>query len=157
MKVELWQIGKTAFPYLREGMDVYEKRIRRYLPFEVVTLPDIRHAAKLSVEELQRQEGERILGKIQPQDYLILLDERGKTGNSREFAEFLQKGLLGSHRRIVFQIGGAYGFSEEVYRRADRKIALSAMTFSHQLVRLIFLEQLYRAFSILHNEPYHHD
>ena len=157
MKVELWQIGKTAFSYLEEGMKIYESRIGRYLPFSIDTLPDIKNAQNLSPELLKTREGEAVLARLKPGDYLALLDERGKAFTSVEWAHFLEKELMMPHKRMIYLIGGAYGFSPEVYERADAKIALSKMTFSHQMIRLFFLEQLYRGMSILRNEPYHNE
>jgi 23S rRNA (pseudouridine1915-N3)-methyltransferase len=155
MKLEFWMIGKTAFSYLEEGMAIYEKRLKRYIPVETRILPDIKNAKNLSPIELKRKEGELILSKINSDDCLILLDERGKVYDSVGFARFLEQQLQSSRKRLVFQIGGAYGFSEAVYQRANYKIALSKMTFSHQMVRLFFLEQLYRGMTILRGEPYH--
>jgi 23S rRNA (pseudouridine1915-N3)-methyltransferase len=155
MKVTLWQIGKTAFPYLEEGMGIYESRLKRYLPFQVETLPDVKNAQKLSGAQLKTKEGELILARLKPDDHLVLLDERGKMYASREWAKVWEGELMKPHKRIIFLIGGAYGFSEKVYERANAKLSLSKMTFSHQMIRLFFLEQLYRAMTILRNEPYH--
>lgn len=155
MKLEFWMIGKTAFSYLEEGMAIYEKRMKRYVPVQTKILPDIKNAKKLSPLELKRKEGALILSKLNPDDSLILLDERGKVYDSIGFAKFMEQQLQSSRKRLIFQIGGAYGFSEEVYQRANFKIALSKMTFSHQMVRLFFLEQLYRGMTIIRGEPYH--
>lgn len=155
MKVEFWMIGKTAFPYLKEGMAIYEKRLKRYLPLKLSILPDIKNAKNLSPIELKRKEGALILSKLNPEDCLILLDERGKEFDSVGFSRFLEQRLQSSHKRLIFQIGGAYGFSEEVYQRANFKISLSKMTYSHQMVRLFFIEQLYRGMTIMRGEPYH--
>ena len=157
MKVEFWVIGKTSFKYLIEGTDIYEKRIKRYLPFEYKVLIDVKNAGKLKPEMLVAKEGQNVLGKLKPDDLLILLDERGKAYSSTEMATFVENTLHQSQKRLIFLVGGAYGFSDEVYKRANHKLALSKMTFSHQMIRLFFLEQLYRAMTILRNEPYHNE
>ena len=156
MKIEFWVIGKTSFAYLTEGMQLYEKRITRYLPFSSIVIPDVKNAKNLSQEELKKKEGQLILKKIEKNDLLILLDENGKTFTSIKFSKWLEQQLQHSARKMIFIVGGAYGFSEEVYARANGKISLSNMTFSHQMIRLFFLEQLYRALTIMKNEPYHH-
>jgi len=156
MKIEFWVIGKTSFAYLTEGMQLYEKRIKRYLPFNCIVIPDVKNAKNLSQEELKKKEGQLILKKLEKNDWLILLDENGKTFSSIKFSKWLEQQLQHSARRMIFIVGGAYGFSEEVYSRANGKISLSSMTFSHQMIRLFFLEQFYRALTIMKNEPYHH-
>jgi 23S rRNA (pseudouridine1915-N3)-methyltransferase len=155
MKIEFSTIGKTNETYLIEGCAIFEKRLKHYNPFEVVCIPDVKNGGKLAVELLKEKEGEAILARLQSDDYLVLLDEKGKLYTSEQFAQQLEKLLQSGGRKIVFQVGGAFGFSEEVYQRANMKIALSPMTYSHQMVRLFFLEQLYRAFSILRGEKYH--
>ncbi len=155
MKIELWTIGKTHKGYLKEGIKEYEKRLKRYLPFRMEVVPDVKNAGKWSAEQLKEKEGQLVLGKLKPDDVLILLDERGKEYTSESFAAEMEKLLSQSHRRVIFLIGGAYGFSENVYEKSHKKLALSKMTFSHQMIRLFFLEQLYRAMTILKNEPYH--
>ena len=155
MKVELWMIGKTAFSYLDEGIAIYEKRLKHYLPFSIELIPDVKTAKNLSSEELKKKEGELVLKKLKNDDFLILLDERGKEFTSLAFSGFMESHLASSRKRLIFQIGGAYGFSEEIYKRADKKVSLSKMTFSHQMIRLFFLEQLYRSMTILKGEPYH--
>jgi len=157
MKVELWQIGKTAFPYIEQGTGIYESRLARYLPFSIETVPDVKNARNLSPETLKAREGETVLSRLKTGDFLILLDERGQAYTSLEWARFLEKELMGPHKRLIFLIGGAYGFSPEVYQRANAQMALSKMTFSHQMIRLFFLEQLYRGMSIIRNEPYHNE
>jgi len=157
MKVECWMIGKTAFSYLNDGMSIYEQRLKRYLPFRVEILPDIKNAKNLSPAVLKKQEGALLLKKLKSDDLLILLDERGKEYGSVAFSQFVQKQLHSSKKRLIFQIGGAYGFSEDIYKRADLKISLSKMTFSHQMIRLFCLEQLYRAMTIMKGEPYHNE
>ena len=156
MKIEFWVVGKTQFQYLNEGMAIYEKRMKKYLPFQMIVLPDIKNAKNLSHQLIKEKEGKIILGKLEQGDLLILLDEKGKTFTSEKFAEWLNQKLQHSARKIIFLGGGAYGFSDEVYQRAHQKIALSSMTFSHQMVRLFFIEQFYRALTILKNEPYRH-
>jgi 23S rRNA (pseudouridine1915-N3)-methyltransferase len=154
MKIELWAIGKTSEKYLSEGIAIFEKRIKNYLPFNLVILPDVK-LRTTDGEALKREEGKMLLSKINPDDYLVLLDERGASFTSVSFAQYLEKRLSGSGRRLIFVIGGAFGFSPEVYARANDQISLSSMTFSHQMIRLFFLEQLYRGMTILKNEPYH--
>ncbi|WP_291856890.1 23S rRNA (pseudouridine(1915)-N(3))-methyltransferase RlmH [Marinilabilia sp.] len=157
MKVLLLMMGKTAEPWLQKGVKQYFDRLTHYLPFEAKVLPDIKNAGKMKPEALKQLEGEVILKNVENSDQLMLLDEGGKLFSSREFSEYMEKQMLGGARRLIFVIGGAWGFSDEVYGRANGKLSLSRMTFSHQMVRLIFAEQLYRAMTILRNEPYHHD
>jgi 23S rRNA (pseudouridine1915-N3)-methyltransferase len=149
-------IGKTTEGYLKEGIAIYEKRVKNYLPFEIKIIPEIKKTSGLSTEQQKIMEGKLLLGDFTPADYIVLLDERGKCMPSKDFALFLQKQMLQSIKSMIFVVGGPYGFSKEIYERANEKIALSEMTFSHQMVRLIFMEQLYRAMTILKNEPYHH-
>ena len=156
MKIKLISIGKTEEKYLREGVDVYCKKLVHYFPFQYEELPAIKQTKSLSMNEQKKQEGEIILKKVAPSDILVLLDETGMCYSSVEFSVFLQQQMVRGNKQLVFLIGGAYGFSQDVYKRKNYLISLSAMTFSHQMVRLIFLEQLYRAASILKNEPYHH-
>jgi 23S rRNA (pseudouridine1915-N3)-methyltransferase len=156
MKIELLTIGKTGSSWVREGMELYISRLSHYTDLLVTELPDIRNAGRIKQEQLKILEGELILKRIEATDLLILLDENGKAGNSEEFASLLQSFGNQSVRKLVFVIGGAWGFSEALYARAARKMSLSSMTFNHELVRVIFLEQLYRAFTILKGEPYHH-
>ena len=156
MKVTLIQTGKTRFDYLNEGISDYQKRLKHYINLDELTLPDLKNRKKLTVDEIKDREGEQLLKKCKPVDFVILLDENGKSYSSVEFADYLHKKFT-IGRDIVLVIGGAYGFSQEVYRRANEMISLSRMTFSHQLVRLILFEQLYRAMTIIRGEPYHHD
>lgn len=156
MKAALWAIGPTSFGYLKEGTAIYADRLQHYLPFDYFIIPDVKNARKLSSDQLKAKEGALILKKLEKGDYLILLDENGKTYSSVQFAKRLEQLLQQSYKRLVFVIGGAYGFSPEVYARANAKLSLSSMTFSHQMVRLFALEQLYRAMTILRNQPYHH-
>ena len=157
MKIEFWVIGKTSFAYLSEGMQLYEKRIKRYLPFETVIIPDVKNAKNLSSKELKKKEGQAVLKKLDKGDFLILLDEKGKAYTSVKFSKWLEQKLQLSNKKIIFMVGGAFGFSEEIYERANGKVTLSEMTFSHQMIRLFFLEQIYRALTIMKNEPYHNE
>ncbi|MEL6357885.1 MAG: 23S rRNA (pseudouridine(1915)-N(3))-methyltransferase RlmH [Bacteroidota bacterium] len=157
MKVHLWFIGKTTEAYLREGEAIYQKRLRHYLPLEVDILPDIKGAGKLSSAQLKLQEGEMVLAKLRSDDGLFLLDEKGESFGSVNFSAWFDQQLQRPYRRLIFLVGGAYGFDESVYQRANAKLSLSKMTFSHQMVRLFFLEQLYRAMTILRGEKYHNE
>ncbi len=156
MKITLLAIGKTADAYLREGIAVYTARLQHYVPFDYKELPDVRNAKNLTSEQLKIKEGELILAQMGSNDELLLLDENGRSYSSAGFAGFLEKKALHSSKSLVLAIGGAFGFSQEVYQKATEKISLSSMTFSHQMVRLIAAEQLYRAFTIIKGEPYHH-
>lgn len=156
MKITLLAIGKTDNSHLQALMKDYSKRLGFYVSFEMEIIPDIKNAKNLSEPLQKKAEGEEILKRLTSSDNLILLDEKGKTYSSEGFSEFLQKKMNSGLKNLVFVIGGPYGFSDEVYQRSDGKLSLSSMTFSHQMVRLFFIEQLYRAFTILRNEPYHH-
>lgn len=156
MKIEFWVIGKTNEAYLETGIGIFEKRLRRYLPFQMVVLPDV----KLKTTDgdlLKKEEAKLLQARLAPEDFLVLLDENGQEFTSVGLADWLEKRLSGSHRRLVFLVGGAFGFAPEIYARANAKISLSRLTFSHQMVRVFFLEQLYRAMTILKNEPYHNE
>jgi 23S rRNA (pseudouridine1915-N3)-methyltransferase len=155
VKTTFAYIGKTQDKYLEEGTGIYERRLRHYLPYETVLIPDIKNGGKMDAGQLKIKEGEQILARLKPEDCLILLDERGKQYTSEQFAATLDQWFQAPFKRLVFQVGGAYGFSEAVYQRANFQLGLSNMTFSHQMIRLFFLEQLYRAMTILRNEPYH--
>jgi len=157
MKITLITIGKTDSTYLKEGIEIYLKRLKHYIKFETKIIPDIKNTKNLSFEQQKQKEGDLILKEITQQDQIILLDERGKEYSSINFSAFLQKKMLEGVKNLVFVIGGPYGFSDEVYQRAGGKISISKMTFSHQMIRLIFIEQVYRAFTILKGEPYHHE
>ena len=157
MKIVLLAIGKTKEQYLIEGISQYQKRLNHYTQFELLEIPNIKNANNLSDFELLRKEGELIFQQLQPSDHLVLLDDKGKDFTSSKFAEKLQAWMLSSKKRLVFVVGGAYGFSEQVYQRGNEKLSLSKMTFSHQMVRLFFVEQIYRGYTILNNEPYHHE
>jgi 23S rRNA (pseudouridine1915-N3)-methyltransferase len=157
MKTILLAIGKTDEVYLNEGITKYTNRIIRYTPYEMKIIPDIKNSKNMSQEQQKRLEGQDILSELMSSDIVVLLDEGGKQYTSRSFAEFYTRIAVSGAKRLVFVIGGPYGFSQEVYSRANYKISLSPMTFSHQMVRLIFAEQLYRAHTIIKGEPYHHD
>lgn len=156
MKICLLVIGKTDEAYLQKGMELFLKRIPHYISFELKIIPDIKSSKNLSEEQQKEKEGELILQQINTSDEIILLDENGMEASSTEFARFLEKKMIAGTKRVVFVVGGPYGFAASVYTRSNAKISLSRMTFSHQMVRLIFLEQLYRAMTILKGEPYHH-
>lgn len=157
MKATLLLVGDTAFDYLKEGIGIYEKRLTHYLPFDVQVIPNLKNAKKLSEAQIKEKEGALILKKLDKGDRLILLDERGKQFRSIEFARYLEQQLQLSNRRLVFLVGGAYGFSDAIYQRSDGKLSLSKMTFSHQMIRLFVIEQIYRGMAILNNHPYHHE
>ncbi len=157
MKTFLLFIGKTDDPLFSQITEEYRKRINHYVPFEMPIIPDIKNAKNLSEKEQKRQEGEKLLKWLQPSDHVVLLDDKGKQYSSVEFAGYMEKKSLSAAKRLVFIVGGPYGFSEEVRERANETVSLSRMTFTHQMVRLVFTEQLYRAMTILQNEPYHHE
>jgi 23S rRNA (pseudouridine1915-N3)-methyltransferase len=157
MKITLLTVGKTDKDWVRQGLDIYVSRLTHYIPFNIIEIPELKKVSALTKEQIKVREGELILKNIRPGDDVILLDEKGKEFSSVEFAKTLQDKISYVGKDIVFIIGGAYGFSEAVYKRADSKISLSRMTFSHQMVRAIFTEQLYRAFTIMKGEPYHHE
>jgi len=154
--IKLIAIGKTDQKSLQALIEDYQKRLSFYIKFELEIIPDIKNVKNLSEQQQKEKEGELILAKLAATDQLMLLDENGKSFSSVAFATELQKKMNAGIKTLVFVIGGPYGFSEEVYKKANGKISLSAMTFSHQMVRLFFIEQLYRGFTILRNEPYHH-
>lgn len=157
MEFVLIAVGRTRMKFVGQGIIEYRTRLQRYTAFSVVELPDVKDTKSLT-EDLQKvKEGEAILQRIQPSDLVILLDERGRDFSSVEYAAYLQKIMASGRKRVIFVIGGPYGFSKQVYDRADAKISLSRMTFNHEMVRMFFVEQLYRAMTILRNEPYHHE
>lgn len=157
MNIELIVVGKTDMREVEALVTMYSQRLNHYVRFAITTIADVRNTKKLSEAEQKRLEGEAILKLISDSDHLTLLDEHGAEYRSIEFANILQRRMLSGTKRLVFVIGGPYGFSDAVYQRANSKLSLSKMTFSHQIVRAIFTEQLYRAFTILKNEPYHHE
>ncbi len=156
MTIKLLAIGKTDSKQLLELTAEYEKRLKHYIKFDLEIIPDIKNTKNLSETQQKEKEGEAILKKINTTDVLILLDENGKQYNSVDFSNFLQKKMNAGLKQLVFVIGGPYGFSDTIYQKAQGKISLSKMTFSHQMIRLFIVEQIYRAFTILKNEPYHH-
>jgi len=157
MRIKLLQIGKTNEEYLLKGIEEYFLRIKNYVSFEIETISYLKNSNSFSPDLIKQKEGELILQKLKKEDVLILLDENGKSYSSKGFATFLQQQMNSGSKQLIFLIGGAYGFSSDVYERANGKISLSAMTFSHQIIRIIFIEQLYRGLTIIHHHPYHHD
>ena len=157
MKVTLLVVGKTTDPHIVALIDDYKRRLTHYLPFEMVVIPELKNAKNLTEEQQKQQEGELILRQLQQGDRVVLLDEHGKEMRSVEFSSYMENKMNTVSKRLVFIIGGPYGFSPDVYRRADEQLSLSKMTFSHQMIRLIFVEQLYRAMTIMRGEPYHHE
>ncbi len=155
MRITLIESGKTRDPFIKEGVELFKKRVERYVPFQIETIPDLKNTRNLTMKEVQEKEGRLLLKRLNPGYYMILLDERGREFHSIAFAEYLNS-LEGRVNHLLFVIGGPYGFSQEVYEKADGLVSLSKLTFSHQLVRVIFMEQLYRAYTILKGEPYHH-
>ena len=149
-------IGKTDAKEIVSLVDEYKKRLGRYIKFQLVVIPDLKNNKNLTESQQKEKEGELILAQIETSDLVVLLDEKGKQFSSVSFSDYLQKKMNSGLKRLVFVIGGPYGFGDEVYKRANEKVSLSSMTFSHQMVRLFAIEQLYRAFTILRNEPYHH-
>ena len=157
MQLSLLVLGKTDSAQIETEIKRYESRLRHYLPFELKVIPDVRRGSKLTPEEQKRAEGIELLRYITPTDRVYLFDARGESYTSRAFATFIERAMVSGERRMVFAIGGPYGFSSEVYERADGQVSLSRMTFSHQMVRLFAIEQLYRVQTIIRGEPYHHD
>lgn len=157
MKITLLTVGKTDRDWVRQGLDIYVSRLKHYIPFTMMEIPELKNVSALSKDQIKVKEGELILKNVRPTDDLILLDEHGKEYSSVQMAKILQDKISYECKDIVFVIGGAYGFSDAVYARANSKLSLSKMTFSHQMVRTIFAEQLYRAFTIMKGEPYHHE
>lgn len=157
MKITLLTVGKTDKDWVRQGLDIYVSRLKHYIPFGIMEIPELKNVSALSKDQIKSKEGELILKNIRPTDDVILLDEKGKQYTSVELAKIIQDKISYAGKDIVFIIGGAYGFSDAVYQRANSKLSLSKMTFSHQMVRAIFAEQIYRAFTIMRGEPYHHE
>ncbi|MCW2263503.1 MULTISPECIES: 23S rRNA (pseudouridine(1915)-N(3))-methyltransferase RlmH [Sphingobacterium] len=157
MKITLLCIGKTDDKYLIEGIEKYLKRLKFYITFNLVVIPDIKNSKNLTNEQQKEKEAQLLLKHINSLDTVVLLDEFGKEYRSLEFASYLEKNMIQSTQHLIFVIGGPYGFDDQIYQRANQKISLSKMTFSHQMIRLFFVEQTYRAFSILKGEPYHHE
>lgn len=157
MKIVLLVVGKTTESYFIQGIDEYSKRLAHYVPFELTVIPELRNTKSLSTDQQKEREADLILKAFLPGDYIVLLDERGKEFSSMQFASYLEKKMANVSKRLVFVVGGPYGFSNRIYDLEQEKISLSKMTYSHQMIRLIFVEQLYRAMTILNNEPYHHE
>lgn len=157
MNIDLVVTGKTNIDYISEGVNVYAGRLRNYTNFSVITLPDVKNAKSLTPELLKEREGDQLIKTLEKYDYVVFLDDKGKEHTSTGFAEWLNKKTGTGVRKMCFVVGGAYGFSQEAYKRAQEKMSVSKMTFSHQMIRLLFTEQLYRAFTILNGEPYHHE
>lgn len=157
MNIVLLVVGKTDKDFVNAAVDEYFKRVKHYVNFNFVVIKDVKNAKNVSTAQQNKLEGEKILESLSASDFVVLLDERGRELTSKEFAGFIEKQSVSGLKNLVFVIGGPYGFSEEVYQRANYKLSLSKMTFSHQFVRAIFAEQLYRALSIINNDPYHHE
>ena len=157
MKVRLLSVGKTDNEHLAQLIEEYRKRVNFYIPFEMTVVADLKNKKNISAEEQKTLEGNLLLKSLQPGDHVVLLDDKGKQYTSTEFARYIEKKSHTVPKRLVFIVGGPYGFSQEVYDAANEKLSLSKMTFTHQMVRVVFAEQLYRAMTILHNEPYHHE
>lgn len=157
MKITLITIGKTEDKYLIEGIDKYLGRLKHYINFNMVIIPDVKNTKNLTEAQQKTKEAELLLKQLNNSDTVVLLDEKGKKYTSVQFSQYINKQMVGSVQNLVFIIGGPYGFDESIYKRSNSSISLSDMTFSHQMVRLFFVEQLYRAFTILKNEPYHHE
>lgn len=157
MKITLLTIGKTEDKYLSEGIEKYLKRLKHYIPFGIVEVPELKNTKSLSRDQQKSKEAELIFKNISGTDHVILLDENGQELSSVQFSGFLNKKMIGGQHHLVFIVGGPYGFNAAIYNRANDKISLSKMTFSHQMIRLFFVEQLYRAFTILKGEPYHNE
>lgn len=157
MKITLLSVGKTDIKLFRDIVDEYVKRVNHYIPFENIYLPDLKNINNFSEERQKILVGDKLIKILKPTDYIVLLDDKGKNFSSIEFASYIEKKIHSVPKRLVFLIGGPYGFSQNIYDIANDKISLSKMTFTHQMVRMIFTEQLYRAMTILNNEPYHHE
>lgn len=157
MKIKLIVVGKTVDDYLKKGIQLYVNRIGFYAKFEMIEIPELKGVKSISFDGIKDMEGDLIMRQVDTTDNVVLLDEKGDSLRSLEFAEFVNKKMVSGIKNLVFIVGGAYGFSDKLYKRSNGSLSLSKMTFSHQMVRLIFAEQLYRAFSILKNEPYHHE
>lgn len=157
MKVVLLSVGETDNEYFARIIEDYKKRVNFYLPFELSFVLDVKNRKGLSINEFKEEEGKKLLAVLHPTDQVVLLDDKGKQFDSPGFARYMEKKMVSVPKRLVFVVGGPYGFSREVHDRANERLSLSAMTFTHQMVRMVFVEQLYRAMTILNNEPYHHE
>ena len=157
MEIVLITVGKTNVDFVRKGIDEYKRRLSHYIPFRIEELPDIKNVKSATESQQKEKEGGLILGKLSSSDFVVLLDEKGREYTSVEFSAYIQKLIATGRKRLVFVIGGPYGFCRSVYDRADAKLSLSRMTFNHEMVRMFFVEQIYRAMTILRGEPYHHE
>jgi len=157
MKATLIMIGKTEEDYIKKGISIFENRLKHYIPFETIVIPALKNSKNLTFEQQKEKEGELLLKQFSTEDYIVLLDENGEEFKSTGFANFFQKHMNASTKNLVFVIGGPFGFSQKIYQKANMKLSLSKMTFSHQMIRMLFIEQVYRAMTILRNEPYHHE
>lgn len=157
MDICVLSIGKISSQWIKQGLDLFETRLKKYVSFNPLILPDVKNAKSLSIDLIKDEESKMIASQLNSSDYVVLMDEQGKEFTSRQFSEWIQKQMNSGKKRLVLIIGGPYGFSQNIYERADSKIALSKMTFTHEMAKLLLTEQIYRAFSILRGEPYHHD
>ncbi len=157
MRISLLTVGKTNDLSFKNAISEYQKRLKFYISFDIEEIPSLKNTKNLTEDNQKQKEGELILKNLQPDDEVILLDDKGNEFTSKQFASFIEKKSASGLKRLVFVVGGPYGFSQEVYQRANDKVSLSRMTFSHQMVRLIFVEQLYRSMTIIKGEPYHHE
>ena len=157
MKITFLTVGKTTFPFVKEGCDIFMKRIKHYTTFEYIEIPELKNTSSLSKDQIKEKEAELILKNVKNTDKVVLLDERGKNFSSIEWSKELEKEIISGTKSVIFIVGGAYGFSKTIYERANGKLSLSSMTCSHQIIRLFFIEQLYRAFTIMKGEPYHNE
>lgn len=157
MEIELLTVGKTTIRFVIDGIEEYTRRLKHYIPYSIRTIPDIKNTSKMDQAKQKEEEGKKILEAVSNSDYVVLLDERGKQYGSLEFSAFIEKQMVAGRRKVIFVVGGPYGFSKSVYDRADSLLSLSKMTFNHEMVRLFFTEQIYRAMTIMRGEPYHHE
>lgn len=157
MEIELLTVGKTTIRFVIDGIEEYTRRLKHYIPYTIRTIPDIKNTSKMDQAKQKEEEGKKILEAVSNSDYVVLLDERGKQYGSVEFSAFIEKQIVAGRRKVIFVVGGPYGFSKAVYDRADSLLSLSKMTFNHEMVRLFFTEQIYRAMTIMRGEPYHHE
>lgn len=157
MEICVINVGKTNASWIKEGIDLFESRIVKYIKYSSISIPDIKNSRNLSIDTIKEEEGKLILQNLSSSDLVVLMDEKGKELSSREFSEWIQKQMNSGRKRLTIIIGGPYGFSESVYKKADSKLALSKMTFTHEMAKLILTEQIYRGMTLLKGEPYHHD
>lgn len=157
MEIELLTVGKTTIRFVIDGIEEYTRRLKHYIPYSIRTIPDIKNTSKMDQAKQKEEEGKKILEAVSNSDYVVLLDEHGKQYGSMEFSAFIEKQMVAGRHKVIFVVGGPYGFSKAVYDRADSLLSLSKMTFNHEMVRLFFTEQVYRAMTIMRGEPYHHE